>query len=118
MPMVSAAAASPAAIFPVDIFFADQPLVLRPAGDCAVGTMLCKRLAPLAVGTEGIPGGAAWDRVCHLREAVNGEVAATAATAARIAFLMLSLPFVVRGTRAGGRAFAVVWWQRAGRCQR
>jgi hypothetical protein len=91
IPIISAATASPAAILLMHIFFADQPLLPRPAGGCAAGNMLCKRLAPLAVETDGIPGGASWDGVRHLRGAVSGEVAATAATAAMIAFLMFSL---------------------------
>jgi hypothetical protein len=128
MPIVRAAAASAAAIFLMEIFFADQPLVLRPAGDCAAGNVLRKRLAPLAVDTEGIPGVASWDGVRHLRGAVSGEAAAMAATAALIAFLMMSLTFVVRGARsagwhgfAGGRASSritgiagVSWTHRAG----
>ena len=46
-------------------------------------------------------------------------MAATAATAAIIAFLIFLVPnLVVRGTRAGRRAVTVVWWQRAGRSHR
>ena len=37
IPIISAAAASSAAIFPMNIFVTDQPLVLRPPGECAVG---------------------------------------------------------------------------------
>src|ERR1700722_5293591 len=55
MPIVRAAAASPAAIFLMDIFFADQPLLLRPAGDCAAGELMEFFMLelPLVVGAVG-----------------------------------------------------------------
>src|ERR1700722_1033628 len=69
------------------VFFSEQQLLLRPAGSCAVGNMLCKRLAPLRVETDGTPGGATWDGVRHLPGTKGCEVAAMAATMALSAFL-------------------------------